>query len=239
MAEIWGAALVAAGSAYAANKQAKGAKEAAKLGNQGAQAGIDEQRRQFDIFQGNIQPYLGAGTDALSQLQALNAGDYSGFNESPDYRFAYDQGLQALDRSAAAGGALYSGGADADRIAFGQGLASQQYNNYYNKISDLARLGQNSAVGAGSLGQSSANAISGLYGQMGQNNANAAIGSANAWSNGIAGIAGAIGQYAGSRQSSYQPPSYSGNWGAFTPTQQAGYGTLGPSNGSYWNFGGG
>lgn len=234
----WAAVATAVVGAYGVSKQSNAAKDAARAGSNSAQAGIDEQRRQFDTFQGNIQPYLGLGGQATGQLGQLLNGDFSSFKESPGYQFQFDQGMQGLDRSAAARGGLYSGGADADRISFGQGLANQEYGNYWNRLSGLAQMGQNAAVGAGSLGQSSANSIGNLYGNMGQAQAGGAINSANAWSQGLSNISGAFGQYMGGRQSSYQPQQ-SGQWGAFTPNQSSGYGTLGPSNGSSWNFGGG
>lgn len=203
MAAITAGVIAAGATAYAANKQSSAAKSAAKSGQQSAQAGIDLQREQFDKFQNNIQPYLGAGTSALSRLQAVNDGNYTDFYNAPDYKAALEQGNQALTRSAAARGALRSGGTDVDLLKYGQNMASQQLGNYRSNLMGLAQLGQNSAVGAGQMGQQSANAISGLYGQQGQAAANGAIGSANAMSNGLSGLAGIAGQYAASRQSSY------------------------------------
>lgn len=219
----WAAVIVGGASLIGGAMANKGAKDAAKAGNKGAQAGIDEQRRQFDKFQENIDPYLQYGQGQLGQLGALSRGDYSGFENSPDYLYAQQAGTLALDRGATARGNLWGGGADADRIALGQGLATQYLNNYRNSLQWGAQLGQNSAVGAGSLGQSSANAISGLYGQMGQNNANAAIGGANAWGNALGGVAGAAGMYLGGRQSSYSQPAQ-GGYGAFAPNQGGGGG---------------
>lgn len=58
---------------------------------------------------------LGSGADIQNALQG-NAG----------YQFNMDQGLQALQRSRAAGGMLNSGNTDTDTLAFAQGLAGQQ-----------------------------------------------------------------------------------------------------------------
>lgn len=58
---------------------------------------------------------LGSGAD-IQQALAGNAG----------YQFNMDQGLQALQRSRAAGGMLNSGNTDTDTLAFAQGLAGQQ-----------------------------------------------------------------------------------------------------------------
>jgi hypothetical protein len=87
---------------------------------------------------------------------------------SPDYLAAQQEGMKALDRGAAARGALYSGGADADRISFGSNLASQQLNTYRNALSGLA------GMGLGAQGS-----IADIYGQR----ANVATGAGNAAAN--------------------------------------------------------
>src|SRR5690606_37533512 len=104
----------------------------------------------------------------------------------------------------------------------GQGLASQEYGNQWARLMGVAGMGQNAAVGAGSMGQQSANALSGLHGNIGQAGAGQAINSANAWGNALTQLAGAATQYGASRQSAYQQPINS--WGAFTPNGGVGMG---------------
>ena len=203
MAAVTAAAITAGAAVAGGAMQADAAKKAGNASNAAAQQAVAEQQRQFDTFQQNIQPYLGAGQNALANLTALNSGDYSGFNQSPDYLWALQQGTQALDRSAAARGSLYSGGHQADLMQFGQGLASQQLGSYRNAQMSMAQLGQNSAVSAGSLGQQNANALGQLYAGQGQAQGNMAINQANAWGNALNGIAGLAGQYSTQRQSAY------------------------------------
>ena len=219
-------------SAIAAKKQSDAAKDASRAGQQSAQQGMDYQRERDDIFDGNIAPYLGAGTESLAQLGKLNSGDYSGFENSPDFLYARGQMQQGVERGAAARGGLYSGGTNVDLANAMNGIASQNLGNYRSSLMGMANLGQNSAVGAGNMGQQSANAMSRMFNQQGEARGQGAINSANAFSNGLQGAMGAFGSYMGSRQSSYQPQSY----GGFTPNQG---GSLGPSNGKTWNFGGG
>lgn len=204
---IAAAGLAAGAAIYGANKQAGAAKDAGAAGLAASQAAIEEQRAAREQFQRNIAPYLTSGTGALGTIGALNAGDFSAFQASPDYQFRMDQSLQGLDRTAAAQGGVSGGGADADRIALAGGLASGEYNNFYNRLYNLAALGQNAAVGAGSMGQQTASNIGNLLGQGAAAQGNAAIGSANAWSNAAGGLAGLAGQYIGSRQTSYQQPT--------------------------------
>src|SRR5688572_29587105 len=127
MAAITGTVIAAGATAYSANQAKKGAQGAAN-----STAAAQGEARAAN--QANMQPWLNAGTGALAQMQQLNSGNFSSFKESPDYQFTLEQGLQGLDRSAAARGGLYSGGQQADVLNYATGLASQQYGNFYNRL---------------------------------------------------------------------------------------------------------
>lgn len=194
---VGAAAVTAVGSAYSANKSAKAQ-------GKGGDAAIAEQRRQYDQTREDQLPWLQAGGSALTQMQRLNAGDYSSFQASPDYQFAMQQGIQGLDRSAARGGNLFSGGHSADLMKFGQGLASQNYNTYYNRLAGLAGVGQTAANNIGQFGQNAANSIGGAY----QANGLARASTYDAYGQGIAGLAGAFNR--GYQQNSAQNGGGSG-----------------------------
>lgn len=119
--------------------------------------------------------------------------DYSAFFQSPDYQFALQQGQGALDRDAAARGTLYSGGHTADAINFGQGLASQQFGNFYNRMAGLAGVGQTTATNLGQQGMQMASNIGNLNMMNAGNQMNSIYNNANAQSN----LAGQIGQIGG------------------------------------------
>lgn len=51
----------------------------------------------------------------------------------PAYQFRLNQGLQAMQRSAAARGTLQTGGTLKDLMDYGQAAASQEYDNAYNR----------------------------------------------------------------------------------------------------------
>lgn len=238
MAEIWGLAIAAGATLVAADMQGDAATNAANAGRDAGNAGIAEQRAAREQFQDNINPYLETGGQFNSILGRLAAGDQTAYTESPGYQFQLGQGMQTLDRGAAAQGNYRSGGTDADRLRFSQGLAASDYGNFFNQTMQGAQLGANAAVGAGNIGQNSANSISGLYGNIGNAQANGAIGQANANSNAVSGLAGLAGQYLGNRGTGYQQPQT--NYGAFAPNQGSNFasnGMLGPSNGQNWNFG--
>lgn len=191
MAAITGAVVAAGATAYGANRQASAARGAANTA-------AAEQARQFDLARQDQRPWLEAGQNALGRLQAVNDGDYSGFMNSPDYQFAMDQGIRSLDRSAAARGGLFSGGADADRISFASGLATQNLNNYTNRLSSIAGLGQNSAQSLGSLGANAAGNIG-----------NARMAAGQAQGAGYAQMGNALGDLAG-----YLGGRFDGVWGS-------------------------
>lgn len=231
-AMVGGAAISVVGGSMAANSQKKAAQGAANAQERGNELAIAEQQRQYDQTRQDQQPWMQAGQGALGEMQALNSGDFSSFTNSPDYQFARDQGLQGLDRSAAARGSLGSGGHSADVMGYAGGLASQNYNNYYNRLSGLAGAGQTTATGLGSLGQNMASNIGGAQQNIGNARASsyAAKGNANSQLYGLAsGIGtGMMNNAMSSRQGQQQTAQ---------PAQQ--WGTLAPSNGSNWNFGGG
>lgn len=137
----------------------------------------------------------------------VEAAAMQNFTNTPDYNFAFTQGLQALDRSAAAGTTpgLSAGGGGAVKGAeqFGQGLASQQFGNYYNRLLSLAQIGQGAASGTASTalnagntqgtnllnsGNSQANSLQAI----GQAQASGTVGSANALSAGLNGVGNSL-----------------------------------------------
>lgn len=111
-------------------------------------------------------PNSSAGGPAAQQAA------FTQFTNSPDYQFAFQQGLQALNRAGAASGTLQSGGQVKAATEFGQGLASQQYGNYFGRLNSLAQMGQTASTAIGNAG---------LVG--GSNQANAYLTSAGLQSN--------------------------------------------------------
>ena len=197
MAAVTAAVVVGAGSAYAANRQGAAAKKAGQAMGNAAQQTINKQQGIYDNSMELAQPYYDAGTNALGQLDAVNSGDYSGFNSSPDYLFAQQQGLQGLDRSAAARGGLYSGGADADRMTFASGLASQNLGNYRNNLMQLAGMGQNQSQYMGQLGQNFGNQFGQAMGIKGQADAQRASANATAQAGYGNALASGVGAWMG------------------------------------------
>ena len=240
MAAVTAAVVVAAGSAYAANRQGAAQEAAGRAQREGAQ---DAQRmfgEQYDQTRQDLDPWMTSGQNALTAQNAYLQGDTSGFMNSADYLAAQRGGTEAISRAASAAGNLSGGGTAADLVRFGQDNAQQYGNNYYARLQAMNNGGFNAANALGNFGQNYA----ANYGQQANNigNANGMIASAgpmtqagygNALAAGASAWAGGGGMGAG--KSSYQPIN---QWGAFAPNQLGGgYGALGPSNGQSWNFG--
>ena len=135
----------------------------------------------------------------------LSGGQFN--QNNPQYQFLLKQGQQALDRSAAARGMGYSGAQMKAAQQFGQGLASQQYDNEYNRVAkeyfnkyDQAR-GQfgdyyNRLAGIAQGGQQTAQSLGGMGSQYATNASNTLGGLSNEQSN-------ILGQQANARASAY------------------------------------
>ncbi len=92
-----------------------------------------------------------------------NSFDYRGFQETPGFQFALDEGNRGLARSAAARGASNGGAFAKDLVRFNQGMANQEYGTFLNRLAGQAGAGQvqlnaNAAEGA-QFGQSAGNAF--------------------------------------------------------------------------------
>lgn len=216
---VAGATLV--GSIYSSNQQKGAARAAANAQQNAANQAIQQTEQNYNRTATNLDPYITSGQNALGTMNALNSGDYSSFKESPDYQFALSQGLQGLDRSAAARGSLYSGGHSADILGYAQGLASQNYNSYYNRLAGLAGMGQNAATNLGSIGTGNAASIGSYLTGAGNAQANAAYNTANANSNMAAQMAQLAGQFGTQWASSYNNSLPPIDTGSYTPNISA------------------
>jgi hypothetical protein len=134
----------------------------------------------------------GAPSNAIAQFQT-----------SPGYQFRLGQGLQAIDRSAASRGRLMSGATLKAAQGFGQGLATDEFGNFINRLQTLAGVGQSATNTGVSAGQTAAGNIGtaaiaggsaigqGILG-TGQARASGYVGGANAISGGLSGVGSAL-----------------------------------------------
>jgi len=136
----------------------------------------------------------------LSQMLAKrNAGgtEYQGFRATPGYQFRVGEGQKAIERSAAARGLQMSGSTMKDLTRFGQGIGSQEYGNFYNRLAGLAGAGQ-TASGQGFAGfQNQGNVLADLQLQKGNARASSYIGVGNALNSGIGNMLSLGGMFGG------------------------------------------
>ena len=194
---------------------ANAAKDASKAQVQASNAAISEQRRQFDVTQGNLAPYLDAGKKTLPVLmdrigvgpRAKGSTTYGSLikpftgadlaNE-PGYKFELAQGEQGINRAASAAGRYDSGAVLKSLARFNNDYAGTKYNeafnrdavnktDIYNKLAGVAGTGQAAANQIATTGSSNANAISELLTGAGNAKAAGIVGSSNAINNGITG----------------------------------------------------
>ena len=137
------------------------------------QLGIDELRRQFNITQGNLDPFIQAG---VGQLGALEQGaTVGGLDEMLRQIFA-SENFQALtgERERAVGGQLAAGGLTRSGFGLEQianvptqlGFGIEQLLS--GRSQNLAASGQSAAAGLGAIGAQTSGGIANLFQQTGQ-----------------------------------------------------------------------
>lgn len=132
-AAIIGSSLLGAGaSLLGANRQAQAAERAADLGMQ-----------QYALMREDIRPQREAGYRALAVLEPQVVAP---FQATPGYQFRLGEGVRAIDRGAAARGMLDSGSRLRALMSYGQNVAADEYQNYLNRLFNLAGFGQQATV---------------------------------------------------------------------------------------------
>lgn len=174
-----GSAVSAISGSNASNKAADAQTQAANEAAAVQREGLQQQQKQFDTTRsdalsiynqsrGDLSPYRDVGQNALLALSdalgiarpAGHANDNTGdpqFQTDPGYKFAFDQGLKAVD---ARFPGMSKSGAKAQALdTFGQGVADQQYGNWLSRLGSLASVGQSATGQSTSLGSGLTNTL--------------------------------------------------------------------------------
>lgn len=205
----WGAAAVvgaAAIGAYAsnsaANKQSGAENRATDIAN-----------NQYEQTRNDNLPALNARNAALAQLTAGTAagGQYdktfSGMGDlsaDPGYQFRMDQGMKAVDHGAAAAGGVLSGATLKAEQQYGQGFASNEYQNSFNRFQANQTNSFNRLAALAGIGQTGANTIADAGARNAADQTSAVIGGANASAAGTVGVSNSISNGASSLANWYQ-----------------------------------
>lgn len=172
----------------------KGGKGDAAPALEYSQKALDLQKQMYEEGKQYAQPYYEAGTTGLNTLMqklglAGDAGssDYGsllknytgqGIYQDPSYKFRFEQGNKAAERALAAQGKYLAPAGVQALQDYGQGLASQEYQNaynryntdqenIYNRLANISGLGQTAGAQNAQLGQNYANSGSDLFTGMG------------------------------------------------------------------------
>ena len=183
-------ALIAGGaSLIGSSMQASAAGDAASAQAAASEAGIAEQRRQFDLIQKLMQPYVAAGTPALEAQQAMLGFGPAGSEQaqieavkrSPSYLAMLGRGEESILQRASATGGLRGGNIQAALAQFSPQLLAQELETRYNRLGGMTQLGQNAAAGVGTAGMATGTNVANLLAQQGAAQAGGILGQAKAW----------------------------------------------------------
>lgn len=181
-----------------------GSNQASKAQTSAANQSNATQWNMYNQTRADQEPWRQAGVTALGQLGTGTADggrfnrsfSMSDFTQDPGYQFRLQEGQKALERAGAAKGMTLSGAQSKALQSYGQGMASQEYGNAYNRwnqdqstqfnrLASMAGLGQTANAANQASGTNAANNIG--QNQLATGNANAAgwIGGTNAVTNGV------------------------------------------------------
>jgi len=207
-AAVTGALISSNASSKAASTQADASTKAAELQAQSAEKAQALQKEMFDLQRAGQEPYRQAGLTGQNRLMELlglggNIGaagygkyakDFSmaDYQADPGYAFRLNEGMKQLAGAARARGGAVSGNTMMGAQKYAQGLASNEYQNAYNRYqqnrtNQLQPLGNLMASG-----QSAASNQGAAAGQYGANAGNLITGAGNAMAGGITGAGNAM-----------------------------------------------
>jgi hypothetical protein len=206
-ATIGSAVIGSMSSSSAANTQAAASGDAAAAQLQGTRESIAAQEKAFERQVELQKPFREAGLKGQNELLDLlglsdntKAAGYGSLSQpftgqdmykDPGYAFRLNEGVKALDRSAAARGGLLGGNQLRGVTQFGQDYGSQEYQNAFNRYQAERTARLNPLQSLAGQAQSSANTLGNAAGDLGSGSAAALMAGGNAAANGLIGAGNA------------------------------------------------
>jgi hypothetical protein len=161
-----------AGSSLVGALGSVGAARAMSSANQGIG---DVNYRIFQEQKALQEPWRAAGEEALNKLRSpeMQYSPFSAdkFQADPGYAFRLSEGIKGLNNAAAARGGLLSGGTLKATQRFAQGLASQEYQNAYDRYNTDYRMKLSPLQTLAGYGQGATNNLTTTTGNYGANQA--------------------------------------------------------------------
>jgi len=149
-----------------------GAARAMSSANQGIG---DVNYRIFQEQKALQEPWRQVGVEALNKLRSpeMQFTPFSAnkFQQDPGYAFRLSEGMKALDRTAASRGGLLSGATFKGAQRYGQDLASQEYQNAYNRYNTDYSMKLGPLQTLAGYGQGATNNLAGATNIYGANQA--------------------------------------------------------------------
>jgi len=163
------------GGITGAKQAGKAAEAAGRTQAAAAQAGIEEQRRQFDKYIELMSPYVQAGVPALEAQQAFlglqgpeaEQAAIDRISGGSTFQELSKQGEEAILSRASATGGLRGGNVQAALAQFRPQLLNQLIEQQYGRLGGFTELGQRTATGQGAQGIALGANVSNLLGQQG------------------------------------------------------------------------
>jgi hypothetical protein len=196
--------------------QAKAAGSAADIQSGAAQAGIEEQRRQFDALQALLKPYVEVGAPAMARFQAYGEAGPKAFEQQqaiagvlgPErqreaiaqieqgggFQARVQAGEEALLQRASATGGLRGGNIQAALAQFRPQMLEQEIQRQYGRLGGLTDIGRETEANLLKIGQASAAGVGAQGIQTGTNVSNLLAQQGAAQAGGEIGQAKAYGQ---------------------------------------------
>lgn len=208
---LGGAAISSLASGFGANQIGKAGIDAANRLAAANQTATQLQSRMYADQVARQEPFYQAGLNALpAYTQGVMPGGNlvrpfaaTDFQTDPGYGFRVSEGMKALDRTAAARGGLLSGATLKGAERFNQDIASNEYNNAYNRyvgnqatqrnaLAGLTGFAPTAAQQIGAAGTNYATNVNNLATNTATNYANADLTGAAARQSAYMGAGGAF-----------------------------------------------
>jgi hypothetical protein len=220
MAVATGTALMVGGTLAAGAMGASAAKSAARTQAAAADRAMAQEREMYDISREDLAPYREQGYTALKDIEGMKPFLTGQFGQDqfeqyldPSMAFRQRLGEQSTARLANVGGGALSGNTLRALTDYGQGLASTEYGNafnrfqtergnIYNTLANIAGMGQGAVNTGVSAAQNFGQQMTGLTTGQGAALAGGQVGAANA----LGGAAQNVGNMA-YLQSLMRPPA--------------------------------
>jgi len=214
--------LSGVGGFFGGQKQSAANQQASMMSMLAQQQAIQQAQNNYNAASSMLKPYATGGTKALDLLMGYLQGGAENIGgggsslistfaptmqqleKTPGYQFALDQGLKAVQNSAAAKGMGSSGNALQGGVNYAQGLASttfqQQLQNYltqnqqaFNMLFNPSQLGSGAAQANMQGTANFNNALLGAATNLGNTMAGGIMGQGNAQAGGLQALAGGVG----------------------------------------------